>query len=273
MPHTHSATPPDLDSLLQKITQAHSSPDDESITEAAIVASVQYLEGLPPEIHWLCATSPIIPVIVQAIQLWGYGEPPAQAALARFQPLLAAALSRCPDCAVEWHMGFRKQLKRVFTEVYSYDEGSTAEFYNALEEWDAQRVIAALDKAMKAVERIPTAWKNVEVKGPLVESLAAPNLLLREQLLGLWKELFLRLDKTPAGVGEEWLAGALVLVFDSNPLVRDFGEQMFKKRRERIRIPEFDFNLRRALGTILERQSQKVFLSKIYLTRGQWPGF
>ena len=121
----------DLDPLLKQIVQAHASPDDESVTEAAIIASVHYLQQLPPEVHWLCNSSPLLPVVVQAIQLWGYGEPPAQATLANFKPLLSAALSRCPDCAVEWHMGLRKELKRVFTEVYSYDEGSTADFYNA----------------------------------------------------------------------------------------------------------------------------------------------
>src|SRR5208282_1147947 len=97
--------PPNLDPLLLQISQAHTAPDDESITEATIVASVNYLEQLPPEIHWLCTSSPLLPVVVQAIQLWGYGEPPAQAALENFKPVLYAALSRCPDCAVEWQGG------------------------------------------------------------------------------------------------------------------------------------------------------------------------
>src|ERR1700738_1429995 len=183
----------DLDALLNQIVHAHANPDDEAITEATIIASVSYLQQLPTEIHWLCQTSPLLPVVVQAIQLWGYGEPPAQATLAEFKPILSVALSRCPDCAVEWHVAFRKELKRVFTEMYSYDEGSTAEFYIALEEWDAARVTATLREAIKMMERIPMAWKHNEIKVPLLECLAEPGLLVREDIMRIWKELFLRL--------------------------------------------------------------------------------
>ena len=138
---------PNLEPLLVQISKAHTSPDDESITEAAIIASVNYLEQLPTEIHWLC-TSPLLPVVAQAIQLWGYGEPPAQAALEKFKPALSAALSRCVDCAVVWQGGCRRELKRVFREVYSYEEGSTAEFFIALENWDVGRVAEGLENAM-----------------------------------------------------------------------------------------------------------------------------
>jgi len=258
---TSAARPPEgLDVILQHIASAHSSPDNDSLTESAIITSVSYLSSLPPEIHWLCASSRLLPVVVQAIQLWGYGEPPAQTTLARFQPILAAALARCPDCAVEWHGGFRRELKRVFTEVYSYDEKSTADFYVALEEWDAQRVGVGLESAMKIVERIPMAWKHVEVKGPLVECLAAPKLLLREVVCRRWRDLFLRLEKMPVGVGDKWFAGAVVLVFDSDVRVREFGEQMFRKRSHKIREAEFELDLRDTIAGLIIREAQKVLV-------------
>ena len=259
--------PRDLDPLLQQISQAHTSPDDESITAAAIIASVNFLEQLPPEIHWLCSSSPLSPVVVHAVQLWGYGEPPAQAALEKFKPALAATLSRCPDCAVEWQGRCRRELKRIFREVYLYDEGSTAEFFIALENWDAERVTEGLVNAMMVVERIPMAWKHVEVKGPLVESLAATNLLLK---VGVhWKELFGRLDKMPVGFGEKWLPGALFLIFDSDDSVRLFGEQMFRKRDRKISVSEFESDLLKPLVTLMKRGIERVCLTVTKLTLGK----
>lgn len=260
---SHSAHHPDLELLVQKIAQAHSYPDDESITEAAIVASVDYLEQLPPEVHWLCTSSPILPVVVQAIQLWGYGEPPAQATLAKFKPTLTASLSRCPDCAVEWHLGFRKELKRVFTEVYLYDDVSTAEFYIALDQWDAERVGAGLRNAIEIVEQNSTSWRHSEVKGPLVECLADPKLLLREEVFKLWKALFAKLEKFPMGVGETWFSGALILLFDSDAHIRRFAGQMFKKRKNKINTQEFDSALREGLDITITRELQKVFTFEI----------
>ena len=259
--------PSNLDPLLHQISQAHTSPDDESITEATIIASVNYLEQLPPEIHWLCNSSPLLAVVVQAIQLWGYGEPPAQAALEKFKPVLAAALSRCPDCAVEWQGRCRRELRRVFREVYSYDEGSTAEFFIALENWDVRRVTEGLVNAMHVVERIPMAWKHGEVKGPLVESLAEANLLLRADKH--WKELFLHLDKMPTGVGEKWLPGAFVLIFNSDARVRQFGEQMFRKRDNKVLISEFESDFSKPLTTLIKREAEKVFHTVTRLTLGQ----
>src|SRR5579871_2075488 len=101
MGSAHTSTHPpiqDLDSIILQIDKAHANPDDESLTESAIIASVDFLQHLPTEIHWLCNNSPLLRVVVQAIQLWGYGEPPAQAALAEFKPALASALARCADC-------------------------------------------------------------------------------------------------------------------------------------------------------------------------------
>ena len=261
---THPVSPsslPGLHPILQQIAKAHASPDDESLTDAAIIASVNYLQRLPPEIHWLCDSSPLIAVVVQAIQLWGYGEPPAQATLASFKPFLTAALNRCPECAVAWHVDFRKELRRVFTEVYSYDETSTAEFYIALDDWDAERVIASLDNAIKVSERLAMAWKRTEVRGPLIECLAGPGLLLRVVVLKLWKDLFLRLEKLPAGVGEKWIPGALVLLFDSDGRVRAFGQQLLKKRDHKISMLEFDSDFRKTLVTLVERESQRVCMS------------
>jgi hypothetical protein len=253
----------DLDSLLDQIVQAHVLPDDEAITEAAIIASVSYLLQLPTEVHWLCQSSPLLPVVVQAIQLWGYGEPPAQATLAEFKPVLSAALSQCPDCAVEWHMGFRKELKRVFMEVYSYDEGSTVEFYIALDEWDATRVTKSLREAIMMAEKVPMAWKHNAVKGPLVECLAEPGLLVREGVMRSWKELFLRLEKLPAGVGDTWMPGAMMLIFDSDLRVKSLGERMFKKRDRKIRYSEFEFNLHNPLLELVHRSSEQVTLTLI----------
>jgi len=153
---------------------------------------------------------------------------------------------------------FRRELKRVFTEVYSYDEKSTADFYVALEEWDGQRVGVGLENAIKAVERIPMAWKHVEVRAPLVECLAAPNLLLREEVYMRWKGLFLRLERMPIGVGDRWLPGAVVLVFDSDARVKELGEQMFRERSHEIRESEFDSDLRDAIAGIVLRAAQKV---------------
>jgi len=262
-------TPPDLDAILQQISLAHSSPDDESLTESSIIASVSYLQHLPSEIHWLCQSSPLLPVVVQAIQLWGYGEPPARATLSKFKPVLAHALNQCPDCAVEWHTTFRRELKRVFTEVYGYDEVSTSEFYTALQEWDAKRVIEELQNALKVVERIPMAWKHVEVKGPMMEGLAAPNLLLRENVFKLWKELFDQLQKLPEDIGDKWLPGALMLIFDGNFHVRNFGERIFKARDTKISVSEFETGLDRTLTELLTRGVQKVFSPNIFLTVDQ----
>ena len=256
-----SSTPPDLGPLLQRIAKAHSSPDDESLTEAAIIASVNYLQQLPTELHWLCNSSPVLPVVVQAIQLWGYGEPPAQAALEKLKPILAAALSRCPDCAVEWHLGFRTELKRIFTEVYSYDEVSTFEFYIALDEWDTERVGAGLVNAIKTAQHLPMAWKHIEVKGPLAECLVEPNLLLSERVFQLWKDLVQKLDKIPPRLEERWSPGAVVLIFDSDSHVRDLGVQMFRKRDSKINIFEFESNLIKPLISLVKRESQKVLMS------------
>lgn len=253
-----SSNPPDLDPLLHQISQAHGSPDDESLTEAAIIASVGCLQNLPQEVHWLCNSSPLVTVVVQAIQLWGYGEPPAQATLAKFKPLLAKALSRCSDCAIEWHSGFRRELRRVFMEVYSYDEESTSDFYSVLEEWDGDRVQAALENALQVVERIPMPWKHIEVKCPLVECLAEPTLLLKEERFKLWKKLFWGLEKMPAGVGDRWMPGAMVLLFDSDTRIREFGQLLFKRRDKKIGSTDFDSFLRKALEILLRRDSQKV---------------
>ena len=153
--------------------------------------------------------------------------------------------------------GCRRELQRVFREVYSYDEGSTAEFFIALENWDVGRVTEGLVNAMKFVERIPMAWKHVEIKGPLVESLAdaksTPTVVNKP-----WKELFLQLDKMPVGVGEKWLPGALVLIFDSDARVRQFGEQMFRKRDNKILVSEFESDLSKPLTTLIKRESEKV---------------
>jgi SEN1 N terminal len=253
---------PGLDRLLRQIAEAHASSEDEP-TGAAIIASVEFLSQLPTEIHWLCTGSPLLPVVVQAIQLWGYGEPPAQATLAAFKPVLAAALARCPECAVEWHGSCRRELRRVFREVYSYDEESTAEFFLALQMWDVERVNAAFDNAMDILERIPMAWKHVEVKGPLMECLGDPELLLKEDVFLSWKKLFLGLEKLPAGVGEKWLPGAFVLLFDSDERVREFGEQMLKKRNTKLRVAEFDTELKTSLSTIILRETKKVLPSHI----------
>src|ERR1700737_1235321 len=112
--------PPGLDAILLQIHQAHESQDEEP-TSTAVIASVNYLQRLAPQIHWLCNSSPLLPVVVQAMQLWGYGEAPAQATLATFKVFLIAALARCPDCAMEWYTGCRRELKRCFAEVYLYD--------------------------------------------------------------------------------------------------------------------------------------------------------
>ena len=152
----------------------------------------------------------------------------------------------------------------MFTEVYSYDEKSTADFYVALEEWDAERVGAGLENAMKVVERIPMAWKHVEVKGPLMECLAAPKLLLRDAVYKRWRDLYLRLEKMPGGVGDKWLPGAIVLVFDSDPRIKEFGDQMFKKRSHKIRESEFGADLRDALAGLIIREAQKVVLWQIH---------
>jgi hypothetical protein len=261
LPMSHSqnpSNPPNLDPLLHQISQAHGTPDDDSFTEAAIISSVAYLQQLPQEIHWLCNSSPLFPVVVQAIQLWGYGETPAQTTLAKFKPTLAKALSRCPDCAVVWHSEFRRELKRVFTEVYSYHEDSTVEFYIALDEWDSDRVYSALDNALQIIERIPMPWKHIGVKAPLVEGLAEPTLLLKDKLFRLWKEVYLKLEKMPSGVGDKWMPGAMVLLFDLDPRIRDFGEKMFKKRDQKIGNVEFDLYLRKALEALVVANSQKV---------------
>ena len=149
-------------------------------------------------------------------------------------------------------------LKRVFTEVYSYDEKSTADFYVALEEWDAERVGIGLEDAMKVVERTAMAWKHVVVKGPLVECLAAPKLLLRDGVFKRWRELFLKLEKMPSGVGEKWLPGAVVLVFDSDSRVREFGEQLFTKRSRKIQESEFGIELRDPISGLILREAQNV---------------
>jgi hypothetical protein len=254
---TSFLAPANLDPILQQIVQAHASSEDEP-TSAAIIASVSYLQQLPAEIHWLCNSSPLLPVVVQAIQLWGYGEPPAQATLAAFKPVLAAAIARCPDCAVDWHRQCRRELKRVFTEVYSYDEESTSEFYAALDQWDVERLSAAFANAMDVVARIPMAWKHVEVKGPLLECLAEPELLLNDQVVRQWKGLFLSLEKMPSGFGEKWLPGAVVLLFDSDVRVRQFGEHVFKKRADKLQADEFRAHIKSPLQKIIQRESQKV---------------
>jgi hypothetical protein len=249
---------PDLEPIIDQIDKAHSSPEDEALTETAILASVDYLQHLPTEIHWLCNKLRLLRVIVQAIQLWGYGEPPAQATLAKFKPVLASALGRCANCAVEWHIAFRKELQRVFKEVYSYDDSSTSEFYLALDEWDRERITTALKTALNITEKLPMAWKHNEVKVALVESLADAHLLLKDDVYYSWKELFLRLEKLPSGIGERFLPAALILVFDVDPRVRTFGEQMFKNRAQKLGTSEFEFNLRRPFQEVFSRQSRLV---------------
>ena len=247
-----------LDSILQQIDKAHTNPDDEALTESAIIASVDFLQRLPTEIHWLCNSSPLLRVIVQAIQLWGYGEPPAQATLAKFKPVLANALARCADCAVEWHLSFRKELHRVFREVYSYDEISTSEFYTTLDEWDQERIIAALRHALQVTEKLPMAWKHNEVKVPLLEALADANLFLKDDIYYNWKDLFLRLEKLPSGVGDKFLPSAVVLLFDADPRLRSFSEQLFRKRSKKLGSSEFDFTVRKGFEIQLKRQSKLV---------------
>jgi DNA primase large subunit len=168
-------------------------------------------------------------------------------------------------------MGFRKELKRVFTEVYSYDEASTADFYIALDEWDATRVSASLGEAIVMVEKVPMAWKHNEVRGPFMECLAEPSLLVRERVMTMWKELFLRLERIPTGVGDKWMPGAMVLLFDSDLRVKALGEQMFKKRDRKIGYSEFEFNLHKPLLELIERISEKVYLLLSLLISGQFP--
>ena len=244
--------------VLQQIAQAYASPDNEGLTEASIIASNNYLQQLPDEVHWLCNSSPLMPLVVQAVQLWGYGEAPAQEALANFKPKFAAALGRCSDCAVDWHLAVRRELRRVFQEVYIYDESSTKEFFTALAKWDVERLTLRLGDAFKAPEYIPMSWKHVEVKGPLMESLAEPDLLLNEAVFTRWKDLFLRLDKLPPGLGETWLPGAFVLLFDSHPHLRELGKQMFRKRTSKISVSEFEKDFEKPLLQLLAREFQKV---------------
>lgn len=160
-------------------------------------------------------------------------------------------------------MGFRRELKRVFTEVYSYDEGSTADFYIALDDWDATRVAESLGVAIAMIERVPMAWKHNEVKGSLAECLAEPSLLVRERLMKMWRELFLRLEKMPTGLGDKWMPGAMVLLFDLDLQVRTFGEQIFKRRDRKVGYSEFEFNMHKPLMELIERSSEKVFTSVV----------
>jgi len=253
-----NSTPPDLDLILAQIAKAHESPDDESLTESAIIASVDYLQQLPPEFHWLCSSHQLLPVVAQAAQLWGYSEPPALATLAKFKLFLERALSQCAQCAVEWHVSLRRELRRVFREIYSYDEFSTAGFYLVLDKWDQQRLLKALRYAIDNAEKLPTAWKRIEIKAPFVEAIADPNLLLKNEILELWRELFSHLQPLPPDVGDTSLPGALVLLFDSEPRISTFAEQLFKKRKEKVGSVEFDEIFRKPLAELIKRQSEKV---------------
>jgi SEN1 N terminal len=249
-----------LPSILAQIREAHSSPDNESLTESAIISSVTHLISLPSTIHWLCHSSPYFPVLVQAIQLWGYGEPPAQATLEKFKPLLSYAINKCADCAIEWHSGFRTELRRVFREVYSYDDYSTAEFYATVEDWDRQRLVGGLRTARTVAQKLPMGWKHVEVQVPLVEGLADGMLLMKMEVLDLWREVFLSLERLPAEVGEVWLPGAVVLLFDSETRIKDFGEQMFSMLGDKLSVTDFE-RIRKPLQHLIQQYSGKVCLT------------
>ena len=88
-----------------------------------------------------------------------------------------------------------------------------------------------------------------------------------------WKELFLKLDKMPAGVGDKWLPGALVLIFDSDVRVRQFGEQMFRKRDGKILVSEFESDLSKPLMILIKRESEKACLTVTRLTLDHQPRF
>ena len=260
-----SAPLPNLQHLLSQISAAHAAPDDDSLTADSILSSVTFLSALSPEIHWLCTTSPLLPIVAQAVQLWGYGEPAAQQTLSAFKPVLTAALSRCAACAVEWQRALRWELKRVFS-VYSYDESSTAGFFAELENWDVERLGGVLTEGRKFVEKIPMGWKHVEVWGPVVECLAQPRLLLRPEVYSKWKNLVSGFERVPQGLSEEWFPGAVVLIFDLDEQIVGIGENMFTKREAKIASNEFEteiFKPLSALVTNLSHQVRKPFLQKL----------
>jgi SEN1 N terminal len=253
---------PRLPDLLTQISSAHASPDEEELTAASILSSILFLSALPPEIHWLCTQQKpsLLPVVAQAVQLWGYGEPSAQQTLATFKPLLTAALARCPACAVEWQTGLRRELTRVFA-VYSYDEDSTEGFFAELEKWDVERLVGALDRARGFVERVPMGWKHIEVRGPLVEVLAQPRLLLRKDVWEKWRELVLGFERIPAELGDKWFPGGVILVFDEDERIVGIGEKMFKTRDAKIGTKEFETEILKPLSKIVASLSQQVRLS------------
>jgi SEN1 N terminal len=261
MNHSVSAIPlpSGLDAVLDQISQSYTSPDHEALTEASILTSLTFLQELPQEVHWLCNSSPLLPLVVQAVQLWGYGETPAQTTLSKFKPVLSAALARCSDCALEWHRAVRRELRHVFIEIYSYDEISTTEFFEALANWDVERLSAGLENALQFAERVPMGWKHNEIRSPFIECLAESSVLLNEGVLKRWKNLLRVLDKFPSGLGESWLPGALVLLFESEPRANELGKQMFKNRGSKIRVPEFETDLRKSLLQLLGREIQNVY--------------
>lgn len=252
---------PRLPDLLTQICAAHASPDEEELTASSILSSILLLSALPPEIHWLCTQQKpsLLPVVAQAVQLWGYGEPAAQQTLATFKPLLTAALGRCPGCAVEWQTSLRRELMRVFA-VYSYDEESTEGFFADMEKWDIERLVGALERAQGFAARIPMGWKHVEIRGPLLEILAQPRLLLRKEVLGKWKEVVLGFDRVPAEFVERWFPGGISLVFDEDERIVGIGEKMFKKRDAKIGTTEFETEILKPLSNVVGSLSQQVRL-------------
>ena len=249
--------PPDLQPLLSQISSAHAAPDDDSLTADTILSSIAFLSTLPPEIHWLCNSSPLLPVVAQAVQIWGYGEPVAQQTLSAFKPVLTAALGRCAGCGMEWQRALRRELNQAFS-TYSYDESSTAEFFAELENWDVERLGGALTNGREFVAKIPMGWKHVEVWGPVVECLAQPRLLLRPDVYSKWKGLVLGFERVPRELGEEWFPGAVVLIFDLDERIVGIGENMFKKREEKIASSEFETELFKPLSALVTNLSQRV---------------
>jgi hypothetical protein len=262
--HTDLGTAPPLPSLaplLSQISAAHALPDDELLTEDAILSSITFLSSLPPEIHWLCTTtiaSPsLIPVVAQAVQLWGYGEPAAQTKLATFKPIFTATLARCAGCAVEWQTSLRRELKRALSDVYSYDKTSTEGFFVELENWDVERLGAALNKAEEFVGIVPMGWKHGEVRVPVIECLAQPRLLLREKLLREWKVVVLGLERVPLELMEKWFPGAIFLIFDADERIMEIGEKMFRKRDTKISSDEFESEIFKPLLELVTNLSQQ----------------
>ena len=249
--------PPDLQPLLSQISAARAAPDDDSLTADSILSSIAFLSTLSPEIHWLCNSSPLLPVVAQAVQIWGYGEPVAQQTLSAFKPVLTAALGRCAGCGMEWQRALRRELNQAFS-TYSYDESSTAEFFAELENWDVERLGGALTNGREFVAKIPMGWKHVEVWGPVVECLAQPRLLLRPDVYSKWKGLVLGFERVPRELSEEWLPGAVVLIFDWDERIVDIGENMFKRREAKISSSDFETEIFKPLSALVANLSHQV---------------